>query len=1058
MSEAIDPREIHDLYRAFENADYFIRKKYRDKLDQYPICDLPDWLAKNLSETPNVGDNVIGDNVQFVRIEKIVYDKAENISDKLTTVYHTLSSFENTSIVLVLISNVKEVELYLGAIERSSDGKINKDSRGSKAKTLTTAFEANFPGSLLADKIKLDGKIKPIRSIDVIDKAFDGVLSISSVTGIASVRNKDSKENDQFVQGMEKLIDSMRGKKYSAVFIADCKGADEIETICTSYEDIYSSLYPFLQSQQTIGTTEGITDTESFIEGVTDTTNESVAKSLSKSHTVGKSSSDTVGGSVTVGGSSGIFPGPNASVSANYSHTWSRNESDTRTDTDTTTTGTAQSLSKQNSVAKSIAKSTNEGLQITYQNRAVKTLLDIIDEQIKHLRACEAFGVFDFSCYFMAEEGAISRAAASVYDSLMRGEDSGAELSAVTTWYDDEARKAAAFLKRFYHPLVAVPNFSKTPDENGMIEFLPVTPSTIISGKEIALHMAMPKKSVAGLPITKCADFGRNVMSLDDDRSNVGLSLGEIYHMQKTESTPVALDVNSLTMHTFITGSTGSGKSNTVYQLLSQLRDHKAKFLVIEPAKGEYKNIFGSRDDVHVYGTNPALTELLRIDPFSFPEGVHIYEHMDRLIEIFNVCWPMYAAMPAVLKDAIERAYINAGWNLKTSQNAYNSGLFPTFADVLDQIDIVMNESQYSSDSKGDYKGALSTRLKSLTNGINGLIFCSNEISSHELFDKNVIVDLSRVGSTETKSMIMGLLVMKLQEYRMTSSGMNDNLKHVTVLEEAHNLLKRTSTEQSSEGSNLIGKSVEMLTNAIAEMRTYGEGFIIADQAPGLLDMAVIRNTNTKIVLRLPEYSDRELVGKAMGLNDDQIDELAKLRKGVAAVYQNDWVESVLCEVEHFVDYEKGFNYHNGSSLAEDNSLKGKILSSIIANKIYNMIEPSESDAIISAPIPSKLKASLLKYLNSNDDEKLSIAAYTVHELLNFKTISAKINAIKLPEDQNAVVCKHLERELSTLPKQYHEIFMCLAVYWQSHETQNPETRILAEGLIKDFRERGTIR
>jgi len=120
---------------------------------------------------------------------------------------------------------------------------------------------------------------------------------------------------------------------------------------------------------------------------------------------------------------------------------------------------------------------------------------------------------------------------------------------------------------------------------------------------------------------------------------------------------------------------------------------------------------------------------------------------------------------------------------------------------------------------------------------------------------------LSRVGSMETKSLLMGILVMKLQEYRMCSSGMNSRLRHVTVLEEAHNLLRKTSAEQSQEGANLQGKSVEMLANAIAEMRTYGEGFIIADQAPGLLDMSVIRNTNTKIILRLPDEEDRKLVG-----------------------------------------------------------------------------------------------------------------------------------------------------------------------------------------------------
>ena len=81
----------------------------------------------------------------------------------------------------------------------------------------------------------------------------------------------------------------------------------------------------------------------------------------------------------------------------------------------------------------------------------------------------------------------------------------------------------------------------------------------------------------------------------------------------------------------------------------------------------------------------------------------------------------------------------------------------------------------------------------------------------------------------------------------------------------------------------MIGKSVEMLSNIIAEIRTYGEGFIIADQAPGLLDPSVIRNTNTKIILRLPDYEDRKLVGKAANLSDDQIDELAKLPVGVVS-------------------------------------------------------------------------------------------------------------------------------------------------------------------------------
>jgi hypothetical protein len=268
----------------------------------------------------------------------------------------------------------------------------------------------------------------------------------------------------------------------------------------------------------------------------------------------------------------------------------------------------------------------------------------------------------------------------------------------------------------------------------------------------------------------------------------------------------------------------------------------------------------------------------------------------------------MYAAMPAVLKDAIETTYEEAGWDLQLSVNRFAKPLYPSFADVVINIKRIIDSSEYSDENKGNYKGSLITRLKSLTNGINGMIFVNNDLSNEDLFDKNVIVDLSRVGSAETKALIMGLLVMKLQEHRMTSGKINSDLQHVTVLEEAHNLLKRTSTEQSSESSNLLGKSVEMLGNAIAEMRTYGEGFIIADQAPCLLDMSVIRNTNTKIILRLPDESDRELVGKAANLNDDQIIELAKLQCGVAAVYQNDWIQPVLCKVQEY-ETNKDFRY-----------------------------------------------------------------------------------------------------------------------------------------------------
>ena len=907
--QKIDPRSMENLYRAFENADFIVRKRYRADLDKYPVCDLPKQLSDVILDAePADRDSetqtyTLGDNVQFVKVEKLVYDKKENIADKLTTVYHTMSSFKNTGVVMVLHSDGMSVDIYLGVAERISDhGVIDIHSRGNKLSTLKTAFEANFPGSSVVDLV--NGR--PIDKKAVIRSFSQGVQAISCVTGIASLRNKNSSENSQFVQGPEKLIDAMRGKAFSAVFIADCKGIAEIEKLCADYENIYSELSPFAQSQQTIGKTTGVTDTESFIKGVTDTTNESISDAVSHGHTSGSFISNTVGGSVTAEGIAKVplIAESSVSTSVNYSHTKGKSTSESDTTSKTKTSGTSQSLTNQNSVAKSIATSTNDGLQISFQNRAVKTLMDQIDGQIKHLRACEAYGVFDFSCYFLAEESAVSLAAASVYDSLMRGDESGAEVSSVSIWTDKNADTALTYLKRFYPPLIAIPNLSAPAaedDQAGTYDILPITPSTVISGKEIALHMGLPKKSVPGIPVTECAEFGRNVISRNEKAEGT-IRLGKIYHMQRPEAALVKLNVNSLTAHTFITGSTGSGKSNTIYTLLNELCFNKGDthFMVIEPAKGEYKQVFGGYPNVSVYGTNFKTAQLLRLNPFSFPDEIHVLEHIDRLVEIFNACWPMYAAMPAVLKDAIEASYISCGWSL--THSVCEPKRFPTFETLLRKLPEIMDSSAYSKDTKGDYTGALVTRVKSLTNGINGQIFCSDaEVSNQQLFDQNVIIDLSRVGSMETKSLLMGILMIKLQEYRMAEAkGSNAGLRHVTVLEEAHNLLRRTSSEQSQDSSNLQGKSVEMLANAIAEMRTYGEGFIIADQAPGLLDMAVIRNTNTKIIMRLPDESDRVLVGKAAGLTDDQIVELSRLDCGVAAVFQNHWLEAVLCKVDEF--------------------------------------------------------------------------------------------------------------------------------------------------------------
>ena len=889
------PVEIEELYSAFETADNILLKKYVSKLSKYE-CKTIDDNRKKIE---------VGGNVNFFQILNIVYDKKENIQDKLTTVYSTISSLKQCGLVMILNADKEKVNLYVGIKTKElneCDGKLKADEKklGDKGKTLKNAFDGNFPGirmeNVFQEKPKGNNSYKTIK--EVAENAINNKIKfIASVSSIPALRNAKEHKNIEFIQGIEKLIESMRGKSYSAIIIADAVGNDEIEEMCAEYENIYSQLSPFKASDQTISKQEGTNTSESIIKGTTETINTIVSNSTSKSDSVSNSRTDNWNIPV---------------VSLIYTRSNGKSNSQSNTSSYSQSNGSSTSTSEQNSTSSGKSTSESNSVRITFENRSVKTLMDRVDEQIKRLRSCEDFGMFDTCAYFTSADYDVAVAAASVFKSVTRGENSSVESSADNIWSEDDKVEAIKkYLLSLYHPEFEY--------EIGNKKYT-VKPSLLMSGKELAFEMSLPKKSVPGIPVIECAEFGREVTSLDSkDGIYQSVELGEIYHMHDVdENTPVKFDVQSLASHTFITGSTGAGKSNAIYQLLSELgkkeiktenkdnenqggTQQKIKFMVIEPAKGEYKDVFGGVEDVDVYGTNPKKATLLKINPFSFVDDIHVLEHIDRLVEIFNACWPMYAAMPAVLKDAIERIYIDKGWDLNYS--SCEPKVFPTLYDLLKVLPQVMEESQYSLDTKSDYSGALITRIKSLTNGINGQIFCTSEDADKEnekLFEKNVIVDISRIGSTETKSLIMGMLIMKLQEYRMSEGEVNSNLQHVTVLEEAHNLLRRTTSVQTQEGSNLQGKSVEMISNAIAEMRTYGEGFIIADQAPGLLDESVIRNTNTKIIFRLPDEQDRILVGRSEALNDNQISELAKLPRGVAAVYQNNWVQAVLCKFEKF--------------------------------------------------------------------------------------------------------------------------------------------------------------
>lgn len=953
MNDVVLTKENSMLEKAFENADIALSKSYLSNLTNGEVLSI------------KTNSNDINSVVRFFSIGQIITNKSENMRDKLSNVFHSVWNADGS--ILLLIKGKKDsTEIYMGiknVLFDGSDDGINHTTLLSEI--LENNLKANFPGT----KSELIRKPK----VEELLRDISNSSTVASVSDIAALQSEEENKDRVFIQGIEKLIDAMNGNEYSMLLIADPVSQNDLKIAKLALESQYSQLVPFSEVQITLGENASVAAGETLTKSYTKTLSEGVTNTIT--HTSGTSKnisrSGTAIGASTGAGTGAVIgsaiPGAGTILGATLGATLGgvlgaltygdrsegTNESDSIAKATTTTTSTAEGNSE--ATSKTITLGKSKGVQIKTENHSIKRMLEKIDETLKRLDECSDIGMWNCAMYCISDSEYVSRLAASTYQSLIRGKNSSLENGAINIWHNDGKDKIMPYLTHMCHPKIRVNE-------------LEVTPGTLVSSLELAIHAGLPNKSIAGIPVIECAEFGRAVSSYDTQNSGSKIELGKIFHMHSEEELLVNLSAKSLCSHTFITGSTGSGKSNTVYKILENLPSD-VKFLVVEPAKGEYKNVFGSK--AKVYGTNPSLTELLKINPFSFPKEIHVLEHIDRLIEIFNVCWPMYAAMPAVLKDAVEKSYEDAGWDLTNSTNAYGENLYPEFSDVARNIKSIIDSSEYDAENKGAYKGSLLTRLKSLTNGLNGLIFNRDEISSEELFDKNVIVDLSRVGSAETKSLIMGILVLKLQEYRMSNTnGMNSDLKHITVLEEAHNLLKRTSTEQSSESANLIGKSVEMLTNAIAEMRTYGEGFIIADQAPALLDMAVIRNTNTKIIMRLPDQDDRELVGKAANLNDDQIAELAKLPCGVAAVYQNEWIEPVLCKVG--VAESKSDTYEcDRTTKTKDESDTGGIKIKI-ADLLCKGIKVGKEELVKDLDklkLKSSIRVEILKYLQNPPKE-----------------------------------------------------------------------------------------
>ena len=432
---------------------------------------------------------------------------------------------------------------------------------------------------------------------------------------------------------------------------------------------------------------------------------------------------------------------------------------------------------------------------------------------------------------------------------------------------------------------------------------------TPLATDELAIMMSLPHREVPGLKLRPTADFSLNPTSVD------GFALGTLVYRGTDLKTPVCVSAQELTRHAFVTGLTGSGKTNTCLALLSAARagQEKVNFLVIDPAKTEYRFLYYAdevKDDLLIFTLGETLAPF-QLNPFEFDRRFPLLGHIDLVKAVFNAAFPMYASMPYLLEEAILAIYEERGWDVAESTNKYvkvadpavDLGPYlPRLSDLHDKVEAIVSSKRYGAQLTQDLSAALKARLSSLLNGTKGLMLNTARGTSIDiLLERPVVLELRGVPDEDEKAFVMALLFIRLYE-ACRARGMSRELRHITLIEEAHRLLRHAPPAASAESANPRGKAVEMFADMMAEMRVYGEGFIVVDQMPGKLIPDALKGSNLKIVHRLLALDDRAAVGNAMNLTLGQIEELPRLRQGQAVVHSEGLGEACLACISPCID------------------------------------------------------------------------------------------------------------------------------------------------------------
>jgi uncharacterized protein len=437
----------------------------------------------------------------------------------------------------------------------------------------------------------------------------------------------------------------------------------------------------------------------------------------------------------------------------------------------------------------------------------------------------------------------------------------------------------------------------------------------------IAALSRPPEREMPGIRLALRPDFD---VTQEAGADRMSITVGQILDRNRRPAGPLVLPLDSLNRHVFVSGATGSGKSQTVRALLEAATKAGLPWLVVEPAKAEYRlmatRLAGAAPAPGLAGgigpaaaggqagrvVPPGASRVVRIrpgEPDAIAAGLNPLEpapdadgrrfplqtHADLVKALFIASFRSDEPFPQVLSAALTRVYEDAGWDMALSETvtADANPSYPNLTDLQRAAIRIVQEIGYSQRVTDDVLGFIRVRLSSLRLGTTGrFLEGGHQLDFGTLLKTNAVLEIEDVGDDGDKAFLMGTVLIRLVEHlRMAHRARSSSpggLRHLTVIEEAHRLLRRPETGAPG---GAAAHAVEMFAGLLAEIRAYGEGLVIAEQIPDRLIQDVIKNTAVKITHRLPAADDREAVGATMNMTQAQNRFLVTLEPGEAAVF-----------------------------------------------------------------------------------------------------------------------------------------------------------------------------